>query len=70
MVIRLIMCFLAAIALSIRFPVPEGLEEAAGGSRMLNILYNFQLSLTGTLAVTTVLLAALVLLEIYLYKKQ
>lgn len=70
MVIRLIMCFFAAIALSIRFPVPEGLEEAAGGSRMLNILYNFQLSLTGTLAVTTVLLAALVLLEIYLYKKQ
>ncbi len=70
MVIRLIMCFFASIALSIRFPVPEGLEKAAGGSKMLNILYNFQLSLTGTLAVTTVLLAALVLLEMYLYKKQ
>ncbi len=69
MIIRLIMCFFTALALCMRFELPEELNEFAGGSRMLNIFYNFQLSLTGTMATATVVFAALLLLERYLHKK-
>ena len=63
------MCFIAAVALSMRFDLPEGLAEFAGGSRALNIFYNFQLSLTGTMAVATLIFAALLLAERYLSRK-
>lgn len=48
MIIRLILCFFTAVALTMRFALPEELGELAGGSKMLNIFYNFQLSLSGT----------------------
>ena len=57
MIVRVVMCFIAAVALSMRFDLPEGLAEFAGGSRALNIFYNFQLSLTGTMAVATLIFA-------------
>ena len=69
MIIRLIMCFFTALALCMRFELPEELNEFAGGSRMLNIFYNFQLSLTGTMVAATVVFVALLLLERYLHKK-
>ena len=70
MIIRLILCFFTAVALTMRFALPEELGELAGGSKMLNIFYNFQLSLSGTMAASTVILIALVLLERYLSRKQ
>lgn len=69
MIVRVVMCFIAAVALSMRFDLPEGLAEFAGGSRALNIFYNFQLSLTGTMAVATLIFAALLLAERYLSRK-
>lgn len=69
MILRLIMCFFTALSLCLRFELPEQLNEFAGGSRMLNIFYNFQLSLTGTMVTATVVFVALLILERYLYKK-
>lgn len=48
MVIRFIMSFLAALALNIRFDIPQDMNHLASESKMLNIFYNFQESLTGT----------------------
>src|SRR5699024_619861 len=70
MIVRLIMCFITAVALCMRFELPEELNALAGGSRMLNIFYNFQLSLTGTMAAATAVFAALVILEKYLHSKK
>ena len=70
MIVRLIMCFITAVALCMRFELPEELNSLAGGSRMLNIFYNFQLSLTGTMAAATAVFAALVILEKYLHSKK
>lgn len=70
MIVRLIMCFITAVALCMRFELPEELNALAGGSRMLNIFYNFQLSLTGTMAAATAVFAALVIFEKYLHSKK
>ncbi|MFQ9748438.1 MAG: hypothetical protein ACLRYY_05490 [Anaerobutyricum soehngenii] len=53
MVIRFIMSFLAALALNIRFDIPQDMNHLASESKMLNIFYNFQGSLTGTMAAAT-----------------
>ena len=50
MIIRFIMSFLATLALNIRFDIPQDMNHLASESKMLNIFYNFQGSLTGTMA--------------------
>lgn len=70
MIIRFIMCFFSAIALSIRFELPEGLEQITGGSRILEVFYNLQSSLSGTIVTGTILFVVLILTEIYIRKKE
>lgn len=69
MIIRFILCFFTAIALNIRFEIPNNLSQIAGNSSILNIFYNFQLSLSGTMVSTTLVFSCLILLEIYFKKK-
>ena len=70
MLIRFIMSFLAALALNIRFDIPEDMNRLASQSKMLNIFYNFQGSLTGTMAAATTVFVMLCIIEVYLYKKK
>lgn len=70
MIIRFIMSFLAALALNMRFDIPEDMNRLASSSRMLNIFYNFQGSLTGTMAAATAVFVLLCIIEVYLYKKK
>lgn len=70
MIIRFIMSFLAALALNIRFDIPEDMNRFASQGKMLNIFYNFQGSLTGTMAATTTVFVLLCFIEVYLYKKK
>lgn len=69
MIIRFIMCFFSAIALSIRFELPEGLEQITDGSRLLDVFYNLQSSLFGTTVAGTIVFVVLILTEIYIRKK-
>lgn len=70
MIIRIIKCFFSAIALSIKFPLPEGIEQLTGGNRVLDLFYNFQLSLSGTTVAATILFVMLILIELYIEKKE
>lgn len=70
MIVKFILCFFTAIALNIRFEISEELSQMTGESSLSKIFCNFQLSLSGTMAAATLLFAALVLLEVYLHKKQ
>lgn len=70
MIIRFIMSFLAALALNIRFDIPEDMNRLASQGKMLNIFYNFQGSLTGTMAAATTVFVMLCIIEVYLYKKK
>lgn len=70
MIIRFIMSFLAALALNMRFGIPEDMNRLANNSRVLNVFYNFQGSLTGTMAAATIVFVLLCLIEVYLYKKK
>lgn len=70
MVIRFIMSFLAALALNIRFDIPQDMNHLASESKMLNIFYNFQGSLTGTMAAATMVFVLLCIIDRYLYKNK
>ena len=70
MVIRFIMSFLAALALNIRFDIPQDMNHLASESKMLNIFYNFQESLTGTMAAATMVFVLLCIIDRYLYKNK
>lgn len=70
MVIRFIMSFLAALALNIRFDIPQDMNHLASESKMLNISYNFQGSLTGTMAAATMVFVLLCIIDRYLYKNK
>lgn len=70
MIIRFIMSFLATLALNIRFDIPQDMNHLASESKMLNIFYNFQGSLTGTMATATMVFVLLCIIERYLYKNK
>ena len=70
MIVKFVLCFFTSIALNIRFEIPEELSQMSGESSLSKLFSDFQSSLSGTMAVTTLLFAALAALEIYLHKKQ
>lgn len=70
MIIRFIMCFFTSISLNITFIPPENLKQITCENKLLDIFYNFQSSLTGTLMSTTFIFVILCFLEVYFAKKQ
>lgn len=65
-----ILCsFITSIVFCMEFQEPELLSEVDKGSRFLNIVYNLQYSLMGTMVSSTIIFVAILLFALHIRKK-